>query len=166
MAGGVDGADPGAIDLEANGALEEFDGEDETVLALDLDELTLDAGHRAEDDGNPFACLEIGPRSGADVSGDGALDGGNFGFVDGLGNAGEADDGFDAGSGKDGEAAFDIESTENIARKEWCLNLFDSVRILAAVEVGWQKDIDVFLFEGLLDAGFGTSTDADGVPGK
>jgi len=79
-------------------------------------------------DADALAFFEEGPFLEGEAGGDEAAEVGDFGFGDGGGAAGNADDGFDATEAEDGDAdGIDVEFGEDVAGEEGDVEDFDAV---------------------------------------
>lgn len=160
----LDGADPFALYLKGNRALQEVDGKYQAVHAPGFDEGTFDACEGSELDADAVAAFEVGPRDGGLLRLYDSLYGGDFQLVNGFGDAALSYDGFDAGSGDDGDAMVGVQATKEVTGEEGDGDFFDAIGVAANVDGGGQEGFESFNGEGVLKFLFAFGADLEGVP--
>ncbi len=110
--------DPGTVDIDCNGALQQGDGEDEAGIAFEVGDDTFGTAERAVDEADSLAGAEVGPRLGGEAGAGDRLESGDFVVLDGDERLTHGDDEDDAGDGEDGKAAVDVEVAEDVAGEE------------------------------------------------
>lgn len=159
-----EGLDEFAIDFDGDGALKEFDAQNEAPLTADLEEEALDAFEGAGADADAVSGAGEGVIGGGEAAGGESLEGYDFGIGDRGGPAAEADEGGDAGGIEDWPEEGGVGPEEEVAGEEREVNDLDPVGPPAAGGTGGEEGLPASGGEGEGGDGFVTRSGLQGKP--
>jgi hypothetical protein len=159
-----EGLDEFAIDFDGNGALKEFDAQNEAPLTADLEEETLDTLEGSGADADTVAGAGEGVIGGSEAAGGESLESFDFGIGDGSGAAAEADDTRDAGGVEGRPEEGGVGPEEEVAGEEREVNDLDSVGPPAAGGTGGEEGLPATGGEGEGGDGLVTRSSLKGKP--
>ena len=153
-----------AVESDGDRTLEEFDGDDETVVVLDADDTAVQTGKRAGMDANRLALAQQGEGAEAAAGIEDAFESLDFGGRDGLGAVAEAHEADCAGDGNNFERGGRGEAAEEVAGEERAVDGFDAVGPAAVVGVKGEEGFDAVGAQNAVDGLFGVRFDSEGEP--
>jgi hypothetical protein len=153
-----------AVEGDGDRTLEEFDGDDETLVVLDAEDAAIQAGEGAGVDANGLAFAQECEWAEAAAGIEDAFEGLDFGNWDGFGAVAEADEADCSGDGDDFERGGGGEAAEEVAGEEWAVDGFNAVGPAAVVGIEGEERFDSVGAQNAGDGLFGVRFDAESEP--
>lgn len=159
-------ADPLAVHLDGDGALEQVNGDDDPPFAFFLHQDALETFQRTADEADWFADAEVGPGLGGEPGAEDVLDSIDLFVGNRLGLVAEADDRHYARGSDDGLSTKGIEPAKYVAGKERGVYFDYAIRPAMTPAAEGKVSRIASIRESGRSYFFKSGTSADAKPGK